>query len=87
MPLGFRFSPALQKLSFLFGILCPCLPGLTSKSKKGNSEGFLELAPRGLSVLGRSKREGGAEKGLRRKPRPDKGPSPPLKLPLTQEGG
>lgn len=87
MPPWLLVQPCPPKLSFLFGTLYPCLPGLTSKSKKGNSEGFLELAPRGLSVLGRSKREGGAEKGLRRKPRPDKGPSPPLKLPLTQEGG
>lgn len=31
-------------------------PGLTSEGKKGNSEGFLESAPRGLSVLGRSER-------------------------------
>lgn len=40
----------------------PCLrpspPGLTSKSKKGNSEGFLEPAPRGRLCWG-GQREGG----------------------------
>lgn len=68
--------------------MCPSRPGLTSKSKQGNSEGFLELAPRGLSVLGRSKREGGAEKGREESGGQTKG-RPPLKLSLTQarEGG
>lgn len=38
--------PSKAVCPLLFGMLCPCLPGLTSKSKKGNSESFLELAPR-----------------------------------------
>lgn len=36
----------------------PSPPGLTSKSKKGNSEGFLEPAPRGRLCWG-GQREGG----------------------------
>lgn len=64
-------------------------PGLTSNSKKGDSEGFLEPAPRGLSVLGRSKRgragPGKAEKKAEARQRA----RPPLKLSLTRarEGG
>lgn len=38
--------------------LRPSPPGLTSKSKKGNSEGFLEPAPRGRLCWG-GQREGG----------------------------
>lgn len=52
----------------------PLAQGLTSESKKGNSEGFLEPAPRGLSVLGRSEGGGEGPERRRRKQRRDKGP-------------
>ena len=45
------------------------------KAKKGNSEGFLEPAPRGLSELGRSQRgREGPEKGREERGGQTKGP-------------
>lgn len=56
--------PLRPPSSLTLPALSPSSPGLTTESKKGNSEGFLEPAPRGLSVLGRSKRgREGPEKG------------------------
>lgn len=64
-------------------------PGLTSNSKKGDSEGFLEPAPRGLSVLGRSKRGRAGPRKAEKKAEARQRARPPLKLSLTRarEGG
>lgn len=63
--------------------------GLTSNSKKGDSEGFLEPAPRGLSVLGRSKRGREGPRKAEKKAEARQRARPPLKLSLTRarEGG
>lgn len=56
--------PQRPSSSLTLPTLGPSSPGFTSESNKGNSEGFLEPAPRGLSVLGRSERgREGQEKG------------------------
>lgn len=77
-------SPAASPLTLPFPVLP--LESAYLKSKKGNSEGFLEPAPEAcLSWGGHGEGGGGPEKRQRerRKGRQDKGPRAPLKLSLT----